>query len=216
MPSSSPTAAELDAVTVDAFGTLVVLEDPTERLCVALAERGVDRELDAVRAAFRAEAAYYGPRSLRGRDADTLAALRHECVQVFLDAAGADLDASAFVPAFLDAIVFRPADGAVAALTALRAAGLSLACVANWDAGLHEHLERLGIAARFDVVLPSAEAGVEKPDPGIFHAALARLGVDPGRALHIGDEEVDEAGARAAGLAFAPVPLATLPDRLGL
>jgi putative hydrolase of the HAD superfamily len=216
MPSSSPTAAELDAVTIDAFGTLVVLEDPTERLRAALAARGIERESDVVRAAFRAEAAHYRPRSLLGRDAATLAALREECVRVFLDAARADLDAPAFVPTFLDAIVFRLAEGAAPALIALRSAGLSLACVANWDTGLHEHLERLAVADRFHVVLSSAEAGVEKPDPAIFHAALARLGVAAGRALHIGDEEVDERGARAAGLAFAAVPLATLPSRLGL
>ena len=103
-----------------------------------------------------------------------------------------------------------------AALDDLRAAGLVLACVANWDVSLHEHLDRLGLAWRFAAVLPSAEAGVEKPDPAIFHAALARLGVAAGRALHIGDEETDRAGAAAAGIAFEPVPLATLPERLGL
>jgi hypothetical protein len=32
----------------------------------------------------------------------------------------------------------------------------------------------------------------------------------------VGDEDVDRDGARAAGLAFEPTPLATLPERLGL
>jgi putative hydrolase of the HAD superfamily len=212
----SASAAALDAVTVDAFGTLLLLEDPTERLRAALAERGVDRDADAVRAAFRAEAAYYRPRSLAGRDADSLLALRRDCMRVFLAAAEAPLEAAAFVPAFLEAIVFRPADGALEALDALAGAGLSLACVANWDVSLHEHLERLGLDTRFAVVLPSAEAGAEKPQPRIFEMALERLGVEPARALHIGDEAVDREGAAAAGLAFEPVPLATLPARLGL
>ncbi len=211
-----PSAEALDAVTVDAFGTLVVLEDPVERLRLELAARGVDRDADTVRRAFQAEAAYYRPRCLRGHDAAGLALLRYECVRVFLAAADADVDAVDFVPAFLDSIVFSLAEGAREALAALRGAGLSLACVANWDISLHDHFARLDISDRFDTVLASADVGVEKPDPRIFTHALGRLGVLAERALHIGDESVDRAGAAAAGLAFEPVPLATLPGRLGL
>ncbi len=50
----------------------------------------------------------------------------------------------------------------------------------------------------------------------IFRVALERLGVRPEEAVHVGNEEADRLGALAAGLAFEPVPLATLPDRLGL
>jgi putative hydrolase of the HAD superfamily len=215
MPSARR-AAELDAVTIDAFGTLLMLEDPAPRLREALAAQGVGRDLESVRAAFRAEAAYYRPRSLRGRDGTNLATLRRECVGVFLDHLQAELDPAGFVPRFMDAIVFRLADGADAALDALQAAGLSLACVANWDISLHDHLRRLGLADRFEVTLTSAEAQAEKPEPGIFLLALARLGIRPDRALHIGDEDTDRAGAASAGLGFEPVPLATLPERLGL
>lgn len=209
-------AEALDAITVDAFGTLLLLEDPSERLRAALAERGVGRRRDEVTAAFRAEAAYYRPRSLEGRDEQALAALRGRCVRVFLDHLGVDIAADTFVPAFIDSIVFRIAEGGVETLELLRAAGISLACVANWDVSLHDHLDRLGLTWRFAAILPSAEAGAEKPDPAIFHAALARLGVEPARALHIGDEDVDRVGAAAAGLRFEPAPLATLPERLGL
>jgi putative hydrolase of the HAD superfamily len=206
----------LDAVSVDGFGTLLLLDDPIEPLARALAARGVERDLRDVREAFRAEAGYYRPRSLRGRDGPSLAALRRDCMRVFLDHLGAPLQPDDFVPDFVDAIVFRLADGAEDALARLRGAGLSLACVANWDVSLHDHLKRLEIDKQFEVVLSSAEAGFEKPDPRIFHLALDRLGVDPSRALHIGDEDVDREGARAAGLAFEPAPLSTLPERLGL
>lgn len=217
MPSADPgRSATLDAVCVDGFGTLLVLDDPGVPLTHALAGSGVDRSLDDVRAAFRAEASYYRPRSLAGRDGPTLATLRRDCVRVFLEHLEAPLPPDDFVPAFMDAIVFRLADGADGALAKLRAAGLSLACVANWDVSLHSHLRRLGVEGRFEVVLSSAEAGAEKPDPRIFHLALDRLGVEASRALHVGDEEADRDGARAAGLAFEPAPLATLPDRLGL
>jgi HAD superfamily hydrolase (TIGR01509 family) len=214
MPSVD--VSQLDAVTVDSYGTLLRLDDPVDALRTALAERGVERDAEAVRAAFHAEASYYRPRSLLGRDPESLAALRRECVEVFLAVAGAELDAAAFVPAFLGAIVFRAIDGAETALDQLRAAGLALVCVANWDVGLHEHLRLLGLHERFAVVVTSAEAGVEKPDPAIFHHALGLAGVPPQRALHIGNENADREGARAAGLAFEPDPLATLPRRLGL
>jgi hypothetical protein len=44
---------------------------------------------------------------------------------------------------------------------------------------------------------------------------LERLDVPAERTLHIGDGDSDRDGAAAAGLAFEPVPLATLPERLG-
>src|SRR6185312_11372133 len=81
--------AELDAVTVDGFGTLVTLRDPTEALTEALARHGAAVATPTVAAAFRAEVQYYRPRALEGRDADSLARLRGECTRVFLDAAGA-------------------------------------------------------------------------------------------------------------------------------
>jgi putative hydrolase of the HAD superfamily len=208
--------AALDAVCVDGFGTLLALDDPGESLRSALADLGVNRSIDDVRSAFRAEASYYRPRSLTGRDGPTLAALRQDCVRVFLEHLEAPLSPEAFVPAFMESIVFRLTDGADRALKTLRAAGLSLACVANWDVSLHSHLRRLGVYEQFEVVLSSAEAGAEKPDPRIFRVALDRLEVEAARALHIGDDPVDRDGAAAAGLAFEPAPLSTLPERLGL
>jgi putative hydrolase of the HAD superfamily len=209
-------ASAIDLVTVDAFGTLVELVDPYDRLGEALAARGVERDRDAVAAAFAAEAAYYLPRSHEGHDAASLAQLRRECVAVFLGDLGAELDPEEFVPAYVGALEFRPMAGAKAALERLRAAGIALACVGNWDISLAEHLGPLGLSGYFATVVTSAEAGAPKPDPAPFRLALDRLGVDARRALHTGDSEADREGASAAGLAFEPVPLATLPSRLGL
>ncbi|HXV33161.1 MAG TPA: HAD-IA family hydrolase [Gaiellaceae bacterium] len=214
--SSEPSASDLDAVTVDAMGTMVELEDPAPRLQASLAERGVERGLDRVAAAFRAEVAYYLPRTLEGRDEPSLADLGRRCTAVFLEHAGADLDAAEFAPAFLAAIVFRPLPGAAEALARLRDAGLTLVCVSNWDISLGRHLEEAGLAGFFTAIVSSAEAGVAKPEAAVFWIALDRVGVQPERALHIGDGDNDSDGAAAAGLAFAPVPLATLPERLGL
>jgi HAD superfamily hydrolase (TIGR01509 family) len=201
--------ADLDAVTVDGYGTLVRIADPVPILRRALAARGVERDPEAVRSAFLAEVEFYKPAALRGRDPETLAALRQECAGVFLGAAGADLEPASFVEAFMSSIVLEPMPGALEALAGLRARGLELAVVSNWDVGLLEHLDRLGIAALFSTIATTAEAGAPKPDPAVFRLALDRLGVEPGRALHVGDEAEDEQGAAAAGMRFAPAPLET-------
>ena len=211
-----PSASDLDAVTVDAMGTLVELHEPVERLARALQDRGVERSRQDVAEAFRKEVDYYLLHKLSATDSTSLAALRRECARVFLEAADADLDPAEFSPAFVEAMVFRPLDGAVAALERLRAAGLSLACVSDWDIGLREQLAKVGLDHLFDVVLTSAEAGAPKPEPALFREALSRLRVEPGRAVHVGDGDTDRDGAGAAGLAFEPVPLATVPERLGL
>jgi putative hydrolase of the HAD superfamily len=102
----------------------------------------------------------------------------------------------------------EPEPGAVETLHSLRARGLELAVVSNWDVGLKEHLERLELASLFSAIATTAEAGAPKPEPAVFRLALERLGVDAERALHVGDEPGDEEGAAAAGMRFAPAPLA--------
>lgn len=213
---SGTAASAFDAVTVDAMGTIVELGDPAPKLRQALAVRGFQRDLDDVAAAFQAEVAYYLPRTLEGRDQASLADLGERCTAVFLEHAGADLAAAEFAPAFLASIVFLPLPGAAETLSRLTRAGLLLACVSNWDISLADHLERAGLAAPFSAIVSSAEARAAKPDAAAFLLALERLNVPPGRALHIGDGDGDAEGAAAAGLAFEPTPLATLPERLGL
>jgi putative hydrolase of the HAD superfamily len=209
-------AADLDVVTLDALGTLVELADPVPGLRRALAAHGVEREDADVGHAFAAEVEYYLPRAHIGSDPETLTKLRRDCAGVFLEACQADLDPAAFAPDFDAAIQFRLLPDVVPALDALQAAGFSLACVANWDISLTDHLEGLGLTQRFQATISSAEAGSQKPDPRPFELALERLGVPASRALHCGDSDADREGAAQAGLAFEPDPVATLPERLGI
>jgi putative hydrolase of the HAD superfamily len=201
--------AELDAVTIDGFGTLVSLVDPVAALHAALLAEGVERSPDQISLAFAAEASFYRPRAHLGRDEQSLGALRQECAAVFLDTLDAPLDPSTFADRFVAALEFAPIPGAVETLELLSRQGLGLAVVANWDCALPQHLARLGLDGFFATVVTSAEAGAAKPDSAPFRLALGRLGVDPARALHVGDEPADEAGARSAGMRFAPAPLAT-------
>lgn len=211
-----PSAESLDAVTVDAFRTLVELADPVPALTDALARRGHGRHPDEVRKAFSTEVAFYLPRAHTGTDSESLRELRTDCARVFLETAEAPVDPGEFVDDFVGSLRFTPIPGAEAALGRLRSAGLALACVANWDASLEGFLEGAGVGRYFDAVVSAAEAGAQKPEPRIFELALAKLEVAAGRTLHIGDDAADLDGAAAAGLSFEPVPLSTLPLRLGI
>jgi putative hydrolase of the HAD superfamily len=206
---------EIEAVTIDAYGTLVALRDPVPMLRTALAERGVERSPADVQRAFEVEVAFYVARSHEGRDEATLALLRRDCSGVFLEALDAELDRDDFAPAFVSSLEFTELPGARQACLELTGAGLRPAIVSNWDVGLHDTLRALELDGVVDIVVTSAEAGAPKPAPAVFKLALARLGVnDPERAVHIGDSAADAEGAQAAGLRFEPAPLADAVRRI--
>ncbi len=69
--------------------------------------------------------------------------------------------------------------------------------------GIHQRrkFEALGIAQHFDFVLVSGEFGHLKPNRAIFREALARAGVEPHEAVHVGDHiEADVWGAQSVGM----------------
>jgi len=181
-------------VTLDALGTLVELEPPWEHLA-----RSLGREPDArLVGAVRAEMAYYRDHAHTGRDVASLAELRARCAQILSGELGQEID----VETMMAAIRFRPYPDSAPTLAQLRARGLRLACVSNWDCSLPDVLERCGLAGGLDDVISSAVAGARKPDPAIFAPALAAAGCQPAEALRVGDTpEEDVAGAHAAGMA---------------
>jgi FMN phosphatase YigB (HAD superfamily) len=205
--------ADLDAVTIDAYGTLVQLADPVPALTGGLRALGVECDAAAVQRAFAKEVAYYREHSHEGRDDATLYELRRDCVAVILDDLGSGLDPGSFVEGFVEAMRFELLPRAGEAVERLRRLGLELAVVSNWDVGLREHLQGLGLDGV--TVVTSAEAGAPKPDPAVFLLALDQLGVRPERALHVGDSDADEDGAWAAGMQFAPAPLERAVEELG-
>lgn len=87
------------------------------------------------------------------------------------------------------------------ALRMLRAEGLPLVVISNWQSGLRHYCHALGIADFFDHIIGSADFGVEKPDARIFHEGAGSLGVRPDQLLHVGDSyDADYQGGEAAGL----------------
>jgi HAD superfamily hydrolase (TIGR01509 family) len=204
-----PEPAQLDAVTFDANGTLLRLVDPVPVLRDLLRRHGVELSTAEMAAAFADEARYYGDHCVSGRDDESLAALRRECLGVLLGSAGAHLDPELLFEGYVDAFSFEILPGVSGVLRQLRARGLALAVVSNWDLSMHARLEELGLAGLVDAAVASSDAGASKPDRAIFDHALGLLGVSPDRALHVGDSPADEDGAAAAGMHFAPVPVTT-------
>lgn len=92
----------------------------------------------------------------------------------------------------------------------LRAAGLRLGLISNWDSRLASLIEGLGLAGFLDTIVCSADVGLHKPDPRIFELACGRLGLAAAECAHVGDHHrADVLGARFAGL------LPVLIDRHG-
>ena len=92
-------------------------------------------------------------------------------------------------------------DDVTPTLGELRARGLRLAIVSNFDGRLTRICEGLGVAPYFDTIVMSGRAGAAKPDPRVFEVALDDLGLRAADVVHVGDSaREDVEGARAAGL----------------
>jgi putative hydrolase of the HAD superfamily len=200
--------ADLDAVTLDANGTLIGLVDPVPKLDRLLRDRGVERTPDAIRRAFEAEGRVYAGGAAEAHEPVAFETMQRECTGVFLEHVDAQLDPDDFAAAYVEAMQFEVLPGVVETLRFLRRCGLELAVVANFDLTLVRRLDDLGLARWLSDVVTQAGAGAAKPDPAIFELALSRLGVSADRALHVGDGDSDEAGARAAGMHFEWAPTA--------
>jgi len=95
--------------------------------------------------------------------------------------------------------------GALGALPALRACGLTLAVVSNTmrtpGATLRRVLAHYGLLEHFAHTTFSDEVGIRKPAPEIFWLTLRAVGGEAESAVHVGDDPVlDVRGARAAGM----------------
>lgn len=89
---------------------------------------------------------------------------------------------------------------AVPALEALRARGLRLAVISNWDADLMNILDDLRLSRFFEVRVPSGAVGLRKPHRAIFDYTLRKLGLEASEVLHVGDmDDADGFGPLDAG-----------------
>ena len=96
----------------------------------------------------------------------------------------------------------RPFPEVIDTLRHLRNAGIKRGIVTNGSAVVQDaKIEQLGLSAMVEAVLISEGEGIRKPNPEIFHRAVARLGVEVSQTWFVGDNPVDDvAGAVAVGL----------------
>ena len=89
-----------------------------------------------------------------------------------------------------------------AILEALRAR-YRLGIVSNFYGNLSAVCQGVGFDTLFDTIIDSERVGIEKPDPGIFRAAMDPLGARPDATIMIGDSlHRDREGARGCGIGF--------------
>jgi HAD superfamily hydrolase (TIGR01662 family) len=86
--------------------------------------------------------------------------------------------------------------------------------LANQEGWIRETLARDELDAFFDIWIISADLGVEKPDPAIFHAAIEAAGRAPARCAMVGDRlDNDIVPARAAGMKAVWLLRGEAPDQ---
>jgi putative hydrolase of the HAD superfamily len=200
----------LRAVTLDAAGTLVAVAEPVGETYARTAGRhGLRISPAKAEAGFRRAFAVAPPLAFPGASPSRLDA--HERAwwyTIVRQALGATARGPAFDACFEElyahyatAAAWRVLPGVHGVLANLRARGLRLAVVSNFDGRLGPLLDGLGLRPLVDAVIVSSRAGSAKPDPAIFGAALAALDVGAGETLHAGDEPLEDAlGAHGAGL----------------
>lgn len=149
-----------------------------------------------------------------------------------LDAAGITAEPERLdnlVAVFLDiysgriAETSRPFPGVVEALDRFAANGWLLAvCTNKFERHSRLLLTELGIAGRFPVIAGQDTYGVRKPDPRHLLETIRDAGGDAGRAVMVGDSEVDIQTAQAARIpvvavdfGYSRTPVVDLgPDRV--
>ena len=89
-----------------------------------------------------------------------------------------------------------------------------LGIVSNFYGNLETVCDNAQVRRYFGVIVDSARVGLSKPDPRMFVTAVEALGIEPRRAVMVGDSLArDMAGARAAGMAH--IWLTPAPERQG-
>ncbi|XP_067661091.1 haloacid dehalogenase-like hydrolase domain-containing protein 3 isoform X2 [Haliotis asinina] len=91
--------------------------------------------------------------------------------------------------------------GAEDLLQSLKADGVMIGAISNFDGRLEKILSCLALRHYFDFVTASAKVGYEKPDRRIFEHALALSKIPASESVHIGDSyEKDYLGAVNVGM----------------
>ena len=110
--------------------------------------------------------------------------------------------AEALIGVFAEPDVWAPFPDTWPMLEAIHERGdVRIGIVSNWSRNLRRVLAAHDLIEPFAVIVGSCDEGVEKPNPAIFHLALAALDANAGETIYVGDSlEADVAGAEATGM----------------
>jgi HAD superfamily hydrolase (TIGR01549 family) len=217
--TTATTTQTPELVTFDLYDTLIELHPPRwERLARASTAIGLETSVEALRDADRVAEDFYtqenGGSPIRDRTKAEREAFRVKHMQIWLESAGLphDLDTARrardrYLSEFdveADYKAYRVFPDVAPALERIRAAGIQTAVISNADKDVTIICVHFEFAEHMDLIVTSALVGWEKPDPRTFQAAYEPLGVDPAKALHIGDQpKSDVAGSLAVGMRAA-------------
>lgn len=214
----------VELVTFDLYDTLVEAVPPRwDRFHAALLASGFDVTRDEIIRADREAETFYtvenGRHPIRDRSEEEVAAFRLGQARAYLEALDLPADdetVRAVQQRFLDETQnhggwkYRAFKEVSDVMDYLERHDIKRAVISNADADVTKFCLQMGFAQQMDIIITSALVGWEKPDSRTFYAALEPLEIEPGRALHIGDQPLsDIVGARKIGMAAA------LIDRYG-
>ncbi len=190
-----------DLLLLDAGQTLLHPAEPVEETYARVARaHGVRRSPQRIRAAFRLAFEEARPADGGQRYRGDGRAFWREVVARSVGSPAPAIFEELFQH-YAHAPAWRVADGAIPTLQRLRAAGIRVALVSDWDTRLRPLLGELHLLEHLDHLAISCEVGFEKPEPRLFLSALEALSVPPSRAVHVGDDlRRDALGARLAGI----------------
>jgi putative hydrolase of the HAD superfamily len=212
----------IEAVIFDWGGTLSEFVDAELVDAWRLAARHIDPSYEDEIAArlVQVEADFWATTSSHQRSATLADLLATATKELGLDVAEALLEEAAVH--HLDAWTphIRHDPDAAGALTSLRADGLRIGMLSNthWPRAFHERfLERDGLVDLIDARLYTSEMPYQKPHRSAFLTAAEALGVEPERAVFVGDRPWDDiSGARSTGMRTVLRPNPVAPDIAGI
>jgi FMN phosphatase YigB (HAD superfamily) len=190
----SPLKDRLQAITFDAYGTLLYLNQPFERLARELRKAGLAVSVESAKEAFLHEAVYYKQHHLEAVDMESLCDLRNRCAKILFSKL-AELGYIIQMPQetklkiLMDSIQFDIYEDVTPILTWCKKNGIATAVVSNWDCSLPQVLKELLNDHSFQAVTVSACEGIAKSEPAFYLKATEALGLSPSAVLHVGNEK---------------------------
>jgi len=205
---------DYQAVLFDAGGTLITRHPADDEVLLQRWQStGITANLPEVRLAVKQSELWIGEQIMREMvgaprmpDDEFIRKVDQSALQaVFPEADEGDitrrLDCLASLPKVKQ--TWKRLPGAQEILQTLYSRGIRMGVVSNFNQTLPDLLASLGLDCFFETIVCSAMVGVEKPHPEIMFIACQQLGIQPEKALYVGDHPLDIWCAKRAGMAVA-------------